>query len=106
MPRPPAWTPVEIKALRKHYGNEGWRKVHELTGRSKAAIQCKAKAMGISGQLGRIKKQWNSRFSPDQVRQIRENRHGWRQHQWAAHYGTTQGVISKIQNRISYPLVF
>lgn len=105
MERPDSWKPEEVSVMRKYYPTEGWRKVHELTGRSRASIHCKAGRMGISGQVSRTKRQWNCKFTPDQVREIRANRQGWTQARLAAHYGTTQGIISRIQTRTSYPFV-
>ena len=106
MSRPNEWTQEEIRIMRRHYQTAGWQKVNELTGRSKAAIHCKAGQMGISGRRGQTKSPWNRRFTIDQVITIRENRRGWTQAKWANELDVSQSMISKIQNRETYSTVF
>lgn len=105
MPRPPEWTQQEIRVMRKYYQTHGWRKVHEMTGRSRWAIHNKAQKMGLCGRAGKAKRQYNAKHSDETIREIRTNRRGWTQARWAEEIGTTQGVISKIQNGINYSYV-
>ena len=102
MQTPPKWTQDEIRTMRKYYPTHGWRRVAELTGRTRWAIHSKAQKIGLSGRPGKAKRQYNARLSADTVRQIRANREGWTQARWAQEIGTTQGLISKIQNRLNY----
>lgn len=105
MPRPPEWTQQEMRIMRQYYPTHGWRKVNGLTGRTRWAIHCKAQKMGLCGRPGKAKRQYNAKLSDETVRQIRMNRQGWTQARWAQEIGTTQGIISKIQNRVNYSYV-
>ena len=95
------WTGAELTTLRRIYPKEGAKAAAKALGRSVDSIYCKAKQLRMKTKRA----PHNAAFSDEQITAIRENRRGLNQFQLAAEYQTSQPVISKIQNRATYPFV-
>lgn len=98
MPSSPSWEPWEERVVRKYCRTMHSTWCARVLGRSKSAVNQKARSMGVTGGVYRS----HSRLTADQVRAIREAKGEKTLRELSAEYGVHYNTIWQVQAYANY----